>query len=169
MFKKILSLSLACLLTLASLTALSACGKDAAYKDDVPAATLLAAAVAAAPTDSGYDISSSDADYYQFYFNSDPAIDGYAFAFSTASSDINEIGVLHARSEADVAAVKALAEAYLTTQKAFYASFVNTYNASETEKLDAATVRVFGNYVLFFILSGNDLSNAAKAAEGALK
>lgn len=147
-----------------------ACGgsKDT-YKDDVSPTTLIDKLTAALPQADGYDTGAADADYYAFYFNSDPAIDAYAFAFSSSSSDVSEMGVLHVTKEEDVEHVKTLAENYITAQKSFYGSFAQTYNASEMDKLDAAAVHVCGHYVLFTILTKKDTQTALDIVQKTLR
>ena len=61
-----------------------------------------------------------------------------------------------------------LAQVYLSNQRDFLSTFVNTYNAAEMAKLEEATVRVFGNYVVYTILSEADTQAVMAAVEDML-
>ena len=159
--KRILTLALALLLTLP----LAACGKTVAYRDDVSVDELSAAVAALIPVEGGYDMSGED--FLKFYFDFDHrhTIDGYAIAASAASSDVNEYGIIHLSDPEQVATVEELAQVYVENQRDFLSTFLNTYNAAEMAKLDEMQVRVFGNYVVYTILSANDTAAVMNAIE----
>lgn len=163
--KRILSLTLACLL----ICALAACGKTPAYRDDVSVESLSATVSALIPVEGGYDMSGEDFLKYYFDFDGDHTIDGYAIAASSASSDVNEYGILHVNDPEQVSEVEQLANVYLSNQRDFLSTFVNTYNAAEMAKLEAMQVRVFGNYIVYTILSAEDTQAVMNAVESALK
>ncbi len=148
--KKIAISLLACLLAFS----LSACTKAVSYKDDVSTASISESVTAKIPVDGGYDF--SDADFLTYYFEGNTAIDDFVIAASSASSDVNEYGILHVNDIEQVAEVEKMAQVYLSNQRDFLSTFVNTYNAAEMAKLESMQVRVFGNYVVFTILSEAD-------------
>lgn len=148
--KKIAVSLLACLLAFS----LSACTKAVAYKDDVSTAAISESVTAKIPVDGGYDF--SDADFLTYYFEGNTAIDDFVIAASSASSDVNEYGILHVNDIEQIAEVEKMAQVYLSNQRDFLSTFVNTYNAAEMAKLESMQVRVFGNYVVFTILSKAD-------------
>ena len=156
---RILSLTLALLLTVS----LIACGKTVNYRDDISVDDLSATVSALIPAEGGYDMSGEDFLKYYFDFEHDHAIDGYAIASSSASSNVNEYGILHVNDAEQVSAVAELAEVYLSNQRDFLSTFLNTYNAEEMAKLEQMQVRVFGNYIVFTILSEADTETVMNA------
>lgn len=157
--KKLLTLTIACLLTLS----LAACGKTVAYKDDVSATAISESVSAKIPVDGGYDF--SDADFLTYYFEGNTAIDDFVIAASSVSSNVNEYGILHVNDIEQVADVEELAQVYLSNQRDFLSTFLNTYNAAEMAKLESMQVRVFGNYVVYTILSEADTQTVMTAIE----
>ena len=88
--------------------------------------------------------------------------DSYSIIYSTSSDDIGEVGVFHAISqEESLELVEDIAE-YLNDIKEEKGAFVRNYLQGEEEKLDAATVKRFGNYVVFTVLEPSK-SNAVFA------
>ena len=163
--KRILSLALSLLLILS----LAACGgKKVSYRDDVSVDELSAAVSALIPVEGGYDMSGEDFLKYYFDFDHDHTIDGYAIASSAISSDVNEYGILHVNDPAHVETVAELAQVYLSNQRDFLSSFLNTYNAAELAKLEVMQVKVFGNYIVYTILSETDTQAVMEAVEGKL-
>ena len=162
--KRILTLTLALLLTLS----FAACGKTVAYRDDVGVDTLSAAVSALIPVEGGYDMSGEDFLKYYFDFDGDHTIDGYAIAASAASSDVNEYGIIHVSDPEQVATVEELAQVYVENQRDFLSTFVNTYNAAEMAKLETMQVRVFGNYIVYTILSDTDTQAVMDTIEAKL-
>lgn len=162
--KRITSFAIALILTLS----LAACGaKGDTYRDDVSVNTLSDTVAAKIPVEGDYIF--SDTDFLTYYFNGNPAIDAFAIASSAESSDVNEYGILHVNDPAQVEEVADMAEAYLSNQRDFLSTFVNTYNAAEMAKLEAMRVEVYGNYVVYTILSEADTATVFAAVEDALK
>ena len=159
--KRILSLALALLLTLP----LVACGKTVHYRDDVSVDELSATVSALIPVEGGYDLSGEDFLKYYFDFDHRHTIDGYVIASSAASSDVNEYGIIHLSDAEQVAKVDELAQVYVENQRDFLSTFLNTYNAAEMAKLEQMQVRVFGNYVVYTILSEADTQAVMNAIE----
>ena len=160
--KKLIALALACLLTLP----LTACSKTIAYRDDVSTAAISESITAKIPVDGGYDF--SDADFLTYYFEGNTAIDDFVIAASSASSDVNEFGILHVNDIEQIAEVDKMAQVYLSNQRDFLSTFLNTYNAEEMAKLESMQVRVFGNYVVYTILSEADTEMVMSAVESLL-
>ena len=148
---------------------LVACGGKSAYRDDVSVESLSATVEALIPAEGGYDLSGEDFLKYYFDFDGDHTIDQYVIAASAASSDVNEYGILHVSDPKQVETVAELAEVYLSNQRNFLSTFLNTYNAAEMAKLESMEVRVFGNYIVYTILSVEDTAAVMGAVEKALK
>lgn len=160
--KKIAVSLLACLLAFS----LSACTKTIAYKDDVSTSAISESITAKIPVDGGYDF--SDADFLTYYFEGNTAIDDFVIAASSASSDVNEFGILHVNDIEQIAEVDKMAQVYLSNQRDFLSTFLNTYNAAEMAKLESMQVRVFGNYVVYTILSEADTETVMSLVEAML-
>jgi hypothetical protein len=92
-------------------------------------------------------------------------IDGYAVASSSISTDINEYGIIHLSDPEQVAEIERMAQVYVENQRDFLSTFLNTYNEAEMAKLEEMQVRVFGNYVVYTILSANDTAAVMNAIE----
>ncbi len=163
--KKIFSLCLAAILLALSL---SACG-GASYRDDVSVESLSDTVQALIPVEGGYDLSGEDFIKYYFDFDGKHTIDGYAIAASSVSTDINEYGIFHLSDEQYVKEVETLARVYVENQRDFLSTFLNTYNDAEMAKLEAMQVRVYGNYVVYTILSEADTAAVLAAVEEALE
>ena len=162
--KRIISLVLALLLTLP----LAACGKTVSYRDDVSVDELSAAVQALIPVEGGYDMSGEDFLKYYFDFDHRHTIDGFAIASSSASTDVNEYGIIHLSDPEQVAQIEEMAQVYVENQRDFLSTFLNTYNEAEMAKLEEMQVRVFGNYVVYTILSANDTAAVMNAIEAKL-
>ena len=157
----------ATVLVLILMFTLAACGnKGNAYRDDVSVKALSDTVEAKIPVSGGYIF--SDAEFLTFYFNGNTAIDAFAIASSAESSDVNEYGIIHVSDPEQVATVEELAQVYVENQRDFLSTFVNTYNAAEMAKLETMQVRVFGNYIVYTILSDTDTQAVMDTIEAKL-
>lgn len=81
------------------------------------------------------------------------------------AKNINEIGIFKVDSGSSKK-MKALVEAYVENlQKAYRAM---DYFPEEVEKIDCATVKVYGNYVIYSFLSENDTESFYNAIENVI-
>lgn len=156
----------ALLLSLALLTALASCGGGAEYRDDISVTAVGDAVKAAVPISDGYY--AADSDYLGFYFKgAEEIIDSHTVEFSAASTNINQFGIFHVK-DGKVADMKALCESYIATMKERWVAQAN-YIASEHPKMENAEVRVFGNYVVYVMLTPSDKATVFNAIDGLLK
>lgn len=160
--KKILCLLLA-LLTLA--LPLTACSKS--YADDLSAEELSDAImidlINAAPQ---YSI--ADEGYLDDYLTLPDYVTDHMIHFSTAGNDLDEFGVFHV-TEGNAQDLETELEDYLEEAYEQNKDWYDSYMPEETPKLRDAQVKVFGNYVVYAILSEEDCKTAFDAVEKALR
>jgi hypothetical protein len=161
---KIISIFAALVFALSTLTS---CGGDkTTYKNDVAAGTVCDTIEATVPAAEGYY--SSDSDYLGFYFEgADALIDGYEIRFAKASTNINEFGVFKAK-DGQAAALKTLCESYLSLKLERWVAQAD-YIESEYPKMSEAQVKIFGNYVVYTILTKSDQTAVFTSVDGLLK
>ncbi len=150
-----------------ALTALTSCGGDkTAYKNDVSVGTVCDTIEATVPATEGYN--SADSDYLNFYFEgADALLDGYEIRYAKASTNINEFGVFKVK-DGQAAALKTLCESYLSLMLDRWVANAD-YIESEYPKMSEAQVKIFGNYVVYTILTKSDQTAVFTAVEGLLK
>lgn len=159
--KKYIRLTCALLLAVLALTALTACG-GADYRDDVAVSAIDSALQAKIPVPDGYY--AADSDYLSFYFEGAEAIvTEYVVEFSATSTNINQFGIFHVK-EGEAETMKALCQSYIETMNKRWVAQAN-YIASEHPKMEGAEVRVFGNYVVYTMLTAEDKATAFDAVE----
>ncbi|MBQ9080778.1 MAG: DUF4358 domain-containing protein [Clostridia bacterium] len=155
----------ALLLAVLALTALTSCG-GANYRDDVAVSTIDSAIQAKVPVPDGYY--APDSDYLTFYFEGAEAIvNEYVIQMSATSTNINQFGIFHVK-DGEAENMKKLCENYIAKSKDRWVAQAN-YIASEHPKMEGAEVRIFGNYVVYTMLTDTDKALAFEAVEAALK
>ncbi len=147
--KKILCLTLACILLLA----LAACGDGTTYADTLSVSRLGAEARAALKDQKDYTV--ADSGYLDDFFFLPSYVTEHTVFFSTEGNDINEIGIFHV-TEGNAQTMATTLSNYLTDSYEQNAAWYDSYIPQETPKLRDAEVRVFGNYVIYGILSDAD-------------
>ena len=150
MMKRLTAFALVCVLVA---SVLCACGP--AYADDVAAASLADRVKTAAPAKEGDAyVAASDA-YLVAYFSSLDAsvVADRAVLQSESQTDFSEVGVFRAASAGDVKAVRKMVEDYLSLMQEYYADFLAMYNAEEVEKIQNASCKVYGTYVVYAFLT----------------
>jgi hypothetical protein len=149
-----------------ALSGLSSCGEKTSYKNDVPASTVCDAAEACIPTADGYY--SADSDYLGFYFDgADVLIEEYGIRFARSSTNINEFGVFKVK-DGQAAAMETLCKSYLELKLDRWVAQAD-YIESEYPKMRDAEVKVYGNYVVYAILTKSDRASVFSAIESLLK
>ena len=136
------------------LLTLASCGKAHDFRNDYDCAELLAKALE--KTSVASDHKALGAEHIKYNFNSTTLDDDHAFLASTPSTDISEVGVFHAPNRAIREELSELVEEYLEDYLEEKEAFIASYAPQELEKLKMAETRVFGNYVVYAILSGDD-------------
>lgn len=158
--KKILPLACAVL----ALGLFAACGSSAKVKDDVAAADVSKAVVAALQADSFAAVSET---YVTGVMKMEVAsFKGYDVELNSKGENIDMFGVFQGSDEKQTAEIKKACEDYLQMRKD---TWMPEYMPEERPKMDAAEVKVVGNYVMFAILSDSDKTAAFGAFEKALQ
>ena len=107
-------------------------------------------------------------DDLKFLFPSIELYDDICVAYSTDSTDVREIGVLHASNEDNAKKLCEEAKAYIKTLQEEKSEFLRNYSPAELTKLNSADVKQYGNYIIFIIAESTERDNAFKSAESLL-
>ncbi len=163
--KNILSVSLAVTMVLA----FASCSKKIEYKNDVAVTTLADSVKKTIPLNDGYI--TADTDYIEFNFKDMPSPDESVILMAAnSSSNINEIGIFKANGYgAKGENILKSAEQYIKTKAENSRAFVESYAPAECKKLDEAQCKVFGDYIVYTVLTKEDASKVFDAFEKALK
>jgi hypothetical protein len=136
------------LITLALLISLAACKKDS-YRDDLPV-NALSGTVIVSLGDTDY--STADEGFLDDYFQTPDYVKEKIVCFATEGNNLNEFGIYRVTDE-NAGQMKDVLEKYLSDSYAKNQSWYDSYIPEETPKLRDAEVKVFGNYVVYAILS----------------
>ena len=138
---------------------LASCGgSDVSYASDVPVADLVSAIDAAIGDNSltvvpdNYLINMNELDLTVF--------EEYAVKMKMVDASIDEYGIFKAPDDASVAAIEKIAKDYLAMR---LETWNPSYLAEEKPKMEKASVKVMGRYVVYCILA-DDTKNAAFTA-----
>ena len=146
------------------MTILTACGESASYASDIAVTELSAAADAKLPDPD--DFATMTSDYIVGMMEIDTsAFADYAVKLRASGANIDEYGIFKAPTEADVAGVEATVKAYLAKR---VESWMPEYMPEEFPKMQAATVKVMGQYVVYCILSEDVKTEVFTAIENIL-
>jgi len=146
-------------------TFIIACGEEQGYRDDV---TVESVVQKINPTLSRInDLDRAPENYIKIQqsFPLDLCLE-YAEMMQVGGVGIDEYGIFKMKDAESVTAMKTAIESYLTTA---LATFNEDYAPNEKPKLESAEVKVFGNYVMYAVLSDSEKAAAFSALETALK
>lgn len=160
--KKILCLTFTLLILALPLTA---CAKS--YADDI-SAEVLSNAIVINLTGTIPDYSLADEGYLDDYITLPDYVTDQRICFSTEGNNLDEFGVFHV-TEGNAEDLADKLESYLKTSYEQNKDWYDSYMPEETPKLRDAGVKVFGNYVVYVILSEADCNAAFDAIEKELK
>lgn len=155
---------LLCLLILvtAALTCFSSCDSGVTYRDDVKVSDISTTLKNKFPVADGYY--AADSDYLGFYFEgAADKVEAHVIEFSATSTNINQFGIFRVK-EGSANDIKALCDSYIQTMRDRWVAQAN-YIASEHPKMENAEARVFGNYVVYVMLTAEDKQAAFAAVE----
>lgn len=160
--KKIISLVLILALSASLLISCS----NAKYKDDLAVSDVANVIAESVKVDGGYKTLSDD--YLSFYFELPNGVSEKTVVQSIKEQEITEFGVFKTDSK-NVKTLKSAIEQYLEEQKAILVPQVNMYAPEEAPKIEKATVKVFGNYVVYLIMDKDTQDTAYDAVTNLLK
>ncbi|NLW73820.1 MAG: DUF4358 domain-containing protein [Clostridiales bacterium] len=145
---------------------LASCGEKANYRNDLTVKEVMDKIEATVPLADGYY--SVDSDYFDYYFEgADALVDSYEIRIANASTNINQFGVFKVKA-GQAEAMKTLCQAYISLKMERWVLQAD-YIAAEHPKMENAEVRVFGNYVVYTMLTKEDKAAVFKAVEELLK
>ncbi len=161
-------LTLIAVLLLCPILCLTACNS---YRSDVPVNDLTNAILESVSTQGGY--TSADTDYVSLEFENAAVIEAnvaeWMICASTSSETIDQFGIFCVKDGGDVSAVKKEVENYLLAQQLWLEGILERYSPDEKTKLDNAQVFVYGNYVVFTMLTDADTTAATSTVKTALE
>lgn len=148
MKKSLISLALA--MTMLTLTVLASCGTETvSYSTDISVADLVSAAdTALADSET---LTAVPDDYIKGMMNIDvSAFEDYAVKIRASGTNIDEYGIFKAPSDEAVKSVKEIVSGYLDMR---LDAWMEEYMPEEKPKLENATIKTMGRYVVYCILS----------------
>ena len=141
------------------------------YRTDVAVTDLSSAVFEAVSTQGGY--TAADADYVSLEFADAAVIDAnvqeWMICASTSSQTVDEFGIFRVKDGGDVNAVKAAVKDYVNALQVKLEVYLDMYDPAEKTKLENAQVFVYGNYVVFTMLTETDTAAATGAIKTALE
>ena len=147
----------------------TACGNS--YRSDVAVTDLTSAVLNAVSTEGGF--TATDADYVDLEFVTPATVSAnvqeWMICASTSSQTVDEFGIFRVKDGGDVSAVKAEVEKYVQALQVKLEVYLDMYDPAEKTKLENAQVFVFGNYVVFTMLTEADTTAATGAIKTALE
>ncbi|MDY5940046.1 MAG: DUF4358 domain-containing protein [Eubacteriales bacterium] len=149
------------LLCAAMLFSLVSCGGAKTYRSDVPVDSLAAAGEACIALRS--NLSDATEEFLDFYLEIDTALcNGFKVRRPSGSSAIDEYGIFSAKSAEDAETIRGALNKYL---KGRVDAWDTRYDQSEKPKVDGAKTTVYGNYVIYTILSSSEQTAFLSAVE----
>ncbi|MBQ7379261.1 MAG: DUF4358 domain-containing protein [Clostridia bacterium] len=148
--------------------AFTACASS--YRSDVAVNDLTSAVLNAVSTTGGF--TAADSDYVDLEFAKPDVIsanvDQWMICASTSSSTVDEFGIFRVKDGGDVSAVKAEVSDYVQALQVKLEVYLDMYDPAEKTKLENAQVTVYGNYVVFTMLSEADTAALKSVIEDTL-
>lgn len=161
--KGYVSLILTITLVFICLAAVS-CSETVSYKSDIAVSELAAAADAALPE--GSDMTAVPDDYIIGMMQIDvSAFEDHVVKIQASGINIDEYGIFKAPSEEAVSGIKDTVSNYLTMR---LDTWMEEYMPEEKPKLQSATVKVMGRYVVYCILSEDAKTDVFGAVDNLL-
>lgn len=133
---------------------LYACSKGAEYRDDLDTDDILKGAPHTVRSADNYE--EYDDDFVEFFFGETPASRDHTVLYSKDQSNIDEVGIFHAKDETEALQIYELTAEYIKEMQDTQRAFIASYAPEELPKLDGARVQKYGNYVVYAILEGAD-------------
>ncbi|MBQ2765604.1 MAG: DUF4358 domain-containing protein [Clostridia bacterium] len=158
-----LSFILALMLIFTCFAAVS-CGETASYHSDIPVSKLTAAADELLP-DSG-DFATMTSDYILGMMDIDTSeFAEYTVKLRASGANVDEYGIFKAKSDDDVENVKETVQKYLAMR---VDTWMPEYMPEEFPKMQKASVKVMGRYVVYCILDDDAKNDVFTSIENIL-
>lgn len=133
----------------------SACSTKNDYATDIPVSELTNSVLSALDDDVHYRAAQDG--YLNDYFTLPNYVSESSVCFAEDGNNLNEIGIYRVSPE-HTDDMKELLQNYLSSALLKNEAWYNSYIPQETPKLRDAKVKIFGNYVVYAILSPKDQS-----------
>ena len=104
-------------------------------------------------------------DELDFLFSEPKLYDDICIIYSSDSTDVCELGVLHASSKENAKMLYEEAKGYIKATQEQKSEFLRNYSPAELSKLNCAEARLLGEYIVFVIAEQGDRDEALKKAE----
>lgn len=157
---------IAIILVLVMVVALCACTGSSKVRDDVSIDTLSSEILLSLGKDDE-SFKAMDKDYMHGYMMLDvDNYDGFVVYKNALGANIDELGIFKAKDSAQAKEIKTAVEKYLDRMRD---GWMDEYMPLEKPKLTSAKVKLVGNYVMYSILSEEDVITANQTLENALK
>lgn len=141
------------------------------YRSDVAVNDLVTPVLETVSTQGGFV--AADADHVSLEFETPATIDSnvseWMICASTSPNTVDEFGIFRVKDGGDVGAVKSEVEKYLQSLQVELEVYLDSYDPAEKPKLENAQVFVFGNYVVYTMLTEADTTAATDAVKTALE
>ena len=132
-----------------ALTSLASCSRKS-FKDGVACREV--GSTIADTLDDGKEYLEYDENHRKLYFEDEEHYDDCYLSYSSDTGDINEFGIFHAPDSDHAEELYEDCMDYVEDMKENSRSFIASYAPDEIPKLDGATVRRYGNYVVYTVL-----------------
>ena len=151
-FTAILAIAMLC-------TLLASCAQEVQYKDDIQVATLVQVGKKQIALSS--NLTNASEEFMMFFLNVDAALySEYAVMTPLGSTSIDEFGIFKANNAEDAAKIETALATYLASRKS---TWDTRYDQSQKVKVDNAKTAIYGNYVVYTILSPEEQDAFADA------
>ena len=161
--KSIISL----LLTALILFSLGSCNrKSISFSDELDCTSLSDQALGEIDQSNTY--ATADEQFLADYFKTPIYVTDSVVRFATDSSNLNEIGIFHT-TDGNTEEMAKLLKTYLIQSYEKNHAWYDSYIPSEIPKLRDAEIRIYGNYVVYAILSKESKNNVFQYIENQLR
>ena len=107
-------------------------------------------------------------DELRFLFSSTDLYDDICIIYSTDSTDVCELGVIHSSNEENAKRLYEEARGYIKSMQEEKSEFLRNYSPNELSKLNSADARRYGEYIIFTVADQTDRDTVLKEAEALL-
>lgn len=142
-----------------------ACGEKQDYRDDITVESVVAKINPTLSQIENLDRAPENYVKIQQALPLDSCLE-YVEMIQVGGVGIDEYGIFKMKDAESVAAMKTAIESYLASA---LMTFNEDYAPGEKPKLEAAEIKIFGNYVMYAVLSDSEKITAFSALENALK
>ena len=104
-------------------------------------------------------------DELKFLFSSPELYSDICIIYSTDSTDVCELGVIHASNQENAKKLYEDAKHYIKSLQEEKSEFLRNYSPEELTKLNSAEARCFGEYIIFTIAEKADRDTVFRKAE----